>query len=233
MMKATPLLLLATALPWTAAATGAGAAERLRLCFGTGDPPPGFTRVAAGNRWDPGAGFGFHPGPQLREHARTAAGQLATREVTGNLRTPRIGEGPPVRLKQREKDAEAVTWDDRLTLEFSGARPCLRALEIAPAPATATVLVAGDSTACDQPAEPWGSWGQMLPRSLKPGVAAANHARSGETIRSSLAARRFEKIFSVMKPGDWLLVQCGHNDMKDRQPRALRGAARGTPTRPT
>jgi len=45
---------------------------------------------------------------------------------------------------------------------------------------------------------------------------------SGESIKSSLGTRRFEKIFSVMKPGDWLLIQFGHNDMKDRAADALK-----------
>ena len=84
-----------------------------------------------------------------------------------------------------------------------------------------TVFLMGDSTVCDQPAEPWNSWGQMLPRFFKPEVAIANHAESGETIADSLHAQRFEKIFSLMKPGDYLLVQFGHNDMKNHAPNAL------------
>jgi len=74
---------------------------------------------------------------------------------------------------------------------------------------------------CDQPREPWNSWGQMLPRFFGPGVAVANHAQSGESIKSSLSARRFEKVFSQMKSNDWLLVQFGHNDMKDKAADAL------------
>ena len=77
-----------------------------------------------------------------------------------------------------------------------------------------TVFLLGDSTVCDQPAEPWNSWGQMLPRFFKPEIAVANHSESGETVADSLRAQRFEKIFSLMKPGDYLFVQFGHNDMK-------------------
>ena len=84
-----------------------------------------------------------------------------------------------------------------------------------------TVFLIGDSTVCDQPAEPWNSWGQMLPRFLKPDVAVANHAESGETIHGSLGAQRFEKVFSQMKPGDYLFVQFGHNDMKNHATNAL------------
>jgi lysophospholipase L1-like esterase len=65
------------------------------------------------------------------------------------------------------------------------------------------------------------SWGKMLPRFLNEHAALANYAESGESLRSSLDAHRFDKILSVARPGDFLLVQCGHNDMKDRTPNAL------------
>ncbi len=85
-----------------------------------------------------------------------------------------------VHLKQREVKTETVDWDDKLTLEFNGTHPALRALVIEPTNVP-TVFIAGDSTVCDQPAEPWNSWGQMLPRFFQPDVAVANHAESGET----------------------------------------------------
>jgi lysophospholipase L1-like esterase len=74
---------------------------------------------------------------------------------------------------------------------------------------------------CDQPAEPWNSWGQMLPRFFKPEIAVANHAESGETVADSLRAQRFEKVFSLMKSGDYLYVQFGHNDQKNHATNAL------------
>jgi lysophospholipase L1-like esterase len=125
-----------------------------------------------------------------------------------------------VHLKTRETTTEIWDWDEKLTLEFNGANPCITKLEIEKADVP-TVFLLGDSTVCDQPAEPWNSWGQMLPRFFKPEIAVANHAESGETIRSSLGAQRFEKVFSLMKPGDYLFVQFGHNDMKDHATNAL------------
>jgi lysophospholipase L1-like esterase len=113
-----------------------------------------------------------------------------------------------------------ITWDDRLTLEFLGRPVALRSLEVAPTNVP-TIYLCGDSTVCDQPREPWNSWGQMLPRFFGPGVAVANYAQSGESLKSSLAARRFDKVFSLLKTNDWLLVQFGHNDMKDRATNAL------------
>ena len=123
-------------------------------------------------------------------------------------------------LKPREKTNEWWAWDDKLTLEFNGTHPALQSLEIEKA-AVPTVFLLGDSTVCDQPAEPWNSWGQMLPRFFKPDIAIANHAESGETIAGSLSAHRFDKVFSLMKPGDYLFLQFGHNDMKSRATNAL------------
>ena len=157
----------------------------------------------------------------MLENVQTKPGKFATRTFTVNVRTPRFGENGEVRLKPREKELETRAWDDQLTLEFNGARPCVCAMAITPAPRVPTLLILGDSTVCDQPAEPWNSWGQMLPRFFKPGVAVANHAESGESIASSLGAHRFDKVFSLMKKGDWLFIQYGHNDMKDRRPNAL------------
>jgi lysophospholipase L1-like esterase len=144
-----------------------------------------------------------------------------TRTFIVNVRTPRISDTQKVHLKvPRETNEETKEWDDKLTLEFDGTSPTIRTLVIA-ATNVATVFIAGDSTVCDQPAEPWNSWGQMLPRFLKPDVAVANYAESGESIRSSLGAHRIDKIFSLMKPGDYLFVQFGHNDMKDKATNAL------------
>ena len=156
----------------------------------------------------------------MLENVTTAKGEIVTRSFAVNTRTVDF-PGGKVRLKPRELTNEAVLWDDKLTLEFNGSRPVLRSLEIAPAPNVTTVFIAGDSTVCDQPREPWGSWGQMLPRFFSDRVAVANYAESGETIRSSLAAHRFDKLFSVMRPGDYLFVQFGHNDMKDKATNAL------------
>ena len=137
------------------------------------------------------------------------------------MRTPRITGSGQVQLKDRERQAERAAWDDKLTLEFNNARPCVCALEITRADDVPTVYLLGDSTVCDQPLEPWNSWGQMLPRFLKPEVAVANHAESGESIRSSLGARRLEKVYSLMKPGDYVFAQFGHNDMKSTAPNAV------------
>ena len=156
----------------------------------------------------------------MLEAVHTAPGKTVTRSFIVNLRRPQIANGSKVRLKPREMGSELWDWDNKLTLEFNGARPCLDMLEVERVEVP-TVFILGDSTVCDQPAEPWNSWGQMLPRFFKPDIAIANHAESGETIASSLGAHRFDKVFSLMKPGDYLFLQFGHNDMKSRATNAL------------
>ncbi len=156
----------------------------------------------------------------MLEKMQFKPGTLATRTFIVNLRTPKISDTETVKLKKRELETETVNWDDKLTLEFNGVHPTLRALVIAPTNVP-TLFIAGDSTVCDQPAEPWNSWGQMLPRFFKPEIAVANYAESGESIKSSLGVHRFDKIFSQMQPGDYLFVQFGHNDQKDKATNAL------------
>jgi lysophospholipase L1-like esterase len=55
----------------------------------------------------------------------------------------------------------------------------------------------------------------MLPRFFKPGkVCVANHAESGEALKSFIAENRLKKIMSQIKAGDYLFIQFGHNDQK-------------------
>jgi lysophospholipase L1-like esterase len=155
----------------------------------------------------------------MLEQVVTRPGEIVTRSFTVNVRTPVLSSGGAVRLKPREQGV--LHWDEKLTLELNGARRAVRRIEIAPAPEAVTVYLLGDSTVTDQPHEPWNSWGQMLPRFFGPGVAVANHAESGESLRGALSARRVAKVLESLRPGDYLFVQFGHNDMKDRATNAL------------
>jgi lysophospholipase L1-like esterase len=152
----------------------------------------------------------------MLEGVHTAPGKFVTRTFMVNIRTPGISTGGEVRLKEREKTTEAAAWDDKLTLEFNDSHPCVNSLEIFPVSQITTVYLLGDSTVCDQPLEPYSSWGQMLPRFFKPAVVIANHAESGESLRSSLGARRLDKVLSIMNADDYLFIQYGHNDMKEK-----------------
>ncbi len=151
----------------------------------------------------------------MLEEVRTAPGKFTTRTFSVNIRTPQISTGGEVKLKDREKTSEAWAWDEKLTLEFNNKRPAVCAIEIVRADVP-TLFLLGDSTVCDQALEPFNSWGQMLTRFFKPGIAIANHAESGESLRSSFGAKRLDKVLSLMKPGDYLFIQYGHNDEKEK-----------------
>jgi len=152
----------------------------------------------------------------MLEKVQTSRGKFETQTLTVNLRTPQIAGGGEVKLKDREQTTEIWAWDEKLTLEFNNTHPVVNAIEITRVDDVPTIFLLGDSTVCDQPSEPYNSWGQMLTRFFKPGVAIANHAESGESLKSSLGARRLDKVMSLMKPGDYLFIQYGHNDEKEK-----------------
>ncbi|HUJ43111.1 MAG TPA: rhamnogalacturonan acetylesterase [Opitutaceae bacterium] len=164
----------------------------------------------------------------MLEAVPTAAGDFATRTFLVHLRVPQLPDGTMVKLKPRERDPilyvqwdentrlrfRELDWDEKLTLELSDARPALSAIEIAPADASVTVYLIGDSTVTDQMMEPWGAWGQMLPRWFAPPVLIANYAESGETTASFLAELRWSKVLNELHPGDYVLMQFGINDQR-------------------
>jgi len=150
------------------------------------------------------------------EKVVTAPGKFVTQAFAVNIRSQKIPGGGEVKLKDREKTTEAWAWDEKLTLEFNNSHPAVNAIEIVRADSLPTIYLLGDSTVCDQPSEPYSSWGQMLTRFFKPDVVIANNAESGESLRSSLGARRLDKVASTMKAGDYLLIQFGHNDEKEK-----------------
>ena len=152
----------------------------------------------------------------MLERVETQPGKFATRTFIVNVRRPQIAGNGEVKLKDREKTTELWAWDEKLTLEFNDERPSVCAIEISRIDDLPTIYLLGDSTVADQPLEPYNSWGQMLTRFFRPVIAIANHAESGESLRSSIGAKRLDKVLSVMKPGDYLFIQYGHNDEKEK-----------------
>ena len=131
---------------------------------------------------------------------------------TINVRYKELANGTAVHLKKDEEND--FDWDHRLTFEFNDTHPCISSLEIKRNERAVTVYVAGDSTVTDQRREPWAAWGQMLPRFFGPGMAIANHAESGESLKSFIGENRLAKILETIKAGDYLFVQFAHNDQK-------------------
>lgn len=157
----------------------------------------------------------------MLRNVATRPGQFVERSFIVNIRTPALAPPPDTapggtQVTLSPGDRAEYTWDDKLTLEFLG-QPRVAGVAIAPADVP-TLYLAGDSTVTDQFAEPAASWGQMLPALLDDGVAVANHAKSGATMKSFSTDLRMAKLFSDMKAGDWLFIQFGHNDQKRQWP---------------
>ena len=80
-----------------------------------------------------------------------------------------------------------------------------------------TLFLIGDSTMSDKPvipAYPERGWGQMLPMYFNPEVRVANHARNGRSSKSFRDEGRWSSVLALMKPGDYVIIQFGHNDEK-------------------
>ncbi len=80
-----------------------------------------------------------------------------------------------------------------------------------------TLFLVGDSTMADKPvipANPERGWGQLLPLYFKNGVRIENHAVNGRSSRSFIDERRWATVTNALRPGDYVVIQFGHNDEK-------------------
>lgn len=150
------------------------------------------------------------------ENLPTKKGEIVTRTFVINKRSPQLSATESVKIKAREK--HKLNWDDKLTIEFNGTAPCVSSLSIEPIATVPTVFLCGNSTVVDQDNEPWASWGQMIPHFFDAGVCVANYAESGESANTFIAAGRLKKALTQMKPGDYLFMEFGHNDQKQKGP---------------
>ncbi len=148
------------------------------------------------------------------DEVATKKGQFKTVEFVVNKRTPEIEKGKRVKVKDREKNYN--TWDNAINLEFTGAAPAVKEVKIERDTTATTIFLCGNSTVVDQPYEPWASWGQMIPRWFCPEVAISNNAESGLTAASFLGSYRLDKILTMMKKGDYVICEFGHNDQKEK-----------------
>ena len=150
----------------------------------------------------------------LVHNLATKKGEFKKLTYTVHKKNPNISDGTKVGLKEREKGI--LNWDDKLTFEFNGNAPAVKSLTIERDNKAVTLFLCGDSTVVDQDGEPWASWGQMIPTWFDENVCIANYAESGLTTTSFLNQRRLNKILDMIKPGDYVFVEFGHNDEKDK-----------------
>ena len=146
----------------------------------------------------------------------TKKGKFETVSFVVNKHNPVIDEKTKVKLKPREWTYK--NWDDSLNISFCGPMPAVQSIKIEPAIDVTTVFLCGNSTVVDQEDEPWASWGQMITRWFDDKVAIANYAESGLSATTFLAQGRLDKILTQLKQGDYVIVEFGHNDEKEKKP---------------
>lgn len=154
---------------------------------------------------------------RMFEAVDTKKGKFEERTFYVNKRTPAINMRDTVRINPRE--VGTPTWDDKLTLEFTGDAPAVASVKIEPvteADGMTTVFLCGNSTVVDQSNEPWASWGQIIPEFFDGKIIVANNAESGQRVSSFFDSKRYQKVMSMAKPGDWVLIEFGHNDQKEK-----------------
>ncbi|MBS1511535.1 MAG: rhamnogalacturonan acetylesterase [Bacteroidetes bacterium] len=154
------------------------------------------------------------------KNLQTKKGEIKTVTFTVHVKDSiiRDANGNAVdKVKLKPREINYFHWDDKLTLEFNDTAVKVCAVEIKPNTTATTIFLSGNSTVVDQDREPWASWGQMIPSFFEPGkICIANYAESGETLSSFMGARRLKKVLSLMKAGDYLFIEFGHNDQKQK-----------------
>jgi len=150
------------------------------------------------------------------ENLATRRGELVTRTFVVNKRnTEFIDEkGRPAKVLLKKNEDGKLHWDERLTIEVNGDAPAIQSIRIERDTVVPTLYLCGNSTVVDQSNEPWASWGQMVPRFLTDQLSVANYAESGLAAASFLAQNRWAKIYSLLKKGDYVILEFGHNDQK-------------------
>lgn len=78
----------------------------------------------------------------------------------------------------------------------------------------AVIYLAGDSTLAAKldAKRPETGWGEALPQYFRDGVRIDNRAQNGRSTRTFIAEGRWQAIVDALRPGDFVLIEFGHND---------------------
>lgn len=79
-----------------------------------------------------------------------------------------------------------------------------------------TIFMIGDSTMANKDIKkgPERGWGMALQGFFTENVTVDNHALNGRSSRSFILEGHWQKVIDAIKPGDYLVIQFGHNDEK-------------------
>ena len=90
-----------------------------------------------------------------------------------------------------------------------------------PAGVKPRLFFAGDSTLDDhgkslsgKSRDPYRSWGTALQEHMASGYAVRNYAVSGASTKSFMKSGQWSKLIKDVRPGDYVVIQFGHNDQK-------------------
>lgn len=117
---------------------------------------------------------------------------------------------------------------ERVVHQLTDIRNCsevsIDGLSLAPEPTdpvSARLFFAGDSTLDDggqslggKGRYPYQSWGTTLRQSMREGCDVVNYAKSGASTKSFLGSGVWKNMMMVVRPGDFVAIQFGHNDQK-------------------
>lgn len=101
-------------------------------------------------------------------------------------------------LQAMMKNVEPETYD----IDRTGGRP--------------TVFITGDSTVKNEDSDDNGMWGWgALANTIfdEKKINIVNAAKAGRSLRSYLNEGRWDKVVNSLQPGDFVLIQFGHNDI--------------------
>ncbi|WP_062648840.1 rhamnogalacturonan acetylesterase [Streptomyces maremycinicus] len=166
------------------------------------DVPPGTydVEVVLGGDAESRTGISAETRRALLPETAVAAGEQVVRSFTVDVRTP---EGEPT----------GAAGTAGLDLVVDGSAPALADIRVSRARHARQIFLVGDSTVCDQAADPYTGWGQQLPQYLRKGVSVANYADSGESTVTYLGnPLLWATVRPLIRPGDLVLVQLAHND---------------------
>nr|MBP7471903.1 rhamnogalacturonan acetylesterase [Prevotella sp.] len=85
-----------------------------------------------------------------------------------------------------------------------------------------TIFVIGDSTAAEKSnadTNPERGWAMVLQGFFTENVSIDNHAVNGRSSKSFIDEGRWQKVLDKIVPGDYVIIQFGHNDEKPKADR--------------
>jgi len=62
-------------------------------------------------------------------------------------------------------------------------------------------------------------WGQVFPLYFRPGITVENHAVNGRSTKSFIDEGKWNIVKDRIKPGDYVIIEFGHNDEKIEDPK--------------